>query len=70
MVINTKDPTFTPEGAIRLGYENEDDKATAAVMISGPIYEDELALRVAAQGLKGHSLSITIKVIMRMTPPK
>lgn len=54
VVINTKDPTFTPEGAIRLGYENEDDKATAAVMISGPIYEDELALRLAAQGLKGH----------------
>lgn len=54
VVINTKDPTFEPEGAVRIGYENEDDKALLAAMISGPIVEDELALRLAAQGVYGH----------------
>lgn len=54
VVINTKDPTFESEGAIRLGYENNDDKAMIAAMVSGPIVDDELAMRLSAQGLKGH----------------
>lgn len=54
VVINTKDPTFESEGAVRFGYENNDDKATLATMISGPIVDDELAMRLSAQGTKGH----------------
>ncbi|MCD4502108.1 TonB-dependent receptor [Chromobacterium vaccinii] len=54
IVVNTKDPTFDWEGALRAGYENKDGKVTLAGMISGPI-TDELAFRVAAEGLNGHS---------------
>lgn len=54
VVINTKDPTFESEGAVRLGYENSEDKATLAAMISGPLVADELAMRLSAQGTKGH----------------
>lgn len=55
VIVNTKDPTFYTEGAVRLGYENEEDKALVGVMVSGPVIEDELALRLAAQGTYGHS---------------
>ncbi|MEN3810125.1 TonB-dependent receptor [Chromobacterium piscinae] len=54
IVVNTKDPTFDWEGALRGGYENKDGKITLAGMISGPI-TDELAFRIAAEGLNGHS---------------
>ncbi|ATP28736.1 TonB-dependent receptor plug domain-containing protein [Chromobacterium violaceum] len=54
IVVNTKDPTFDWEGALRAGYEDKDGKVTLAGMISGPI-TDELAFRIAAEGLNGHS---------------
>lgn len=54
VVINTKDPSFDWEGALRAGYENKNGKATLAGMVSGPITE-ELAFRIAAEGLNGHS---------------
>ncbi|MCD5328254.1 TonB-dependent receptor [Chromobacterium piscinae] len=53
IVVNTKDPTFDWEGALRAGYENRDGKVTLAGMISGPI-TDELAFRLTAEGLNGH----------------
>jgi len=55
VVINTKDPTFESEGAVRFGYENQDDKAMMAAMVSGPIVDNELAMRLSAEGMKGHS---------------
>lgn len=55
VVVQTKDPTFDWEGAVRVGYENNDDKASLAAMLSGPIIENELAMRIAAQGLQGHN---------------
>lgn len=54
IVVNTKDPSFDWEGALRAGYENKAGKSTLAGMVSGPI-TDELAFRVAAEGLSGHS---------------
>lgn len=54
VVVNTKDPTFDWEGALRAGYENADGKTLLAGVISGPLIADELALRVAAEGLRGH----------------
>ncbi|UTH74272.1 TonB-dependent receptor [Chromobacterium sp. IIBBL 290-4] len=54
IVVNTKDPTFDWEGALRAGYENKAGKTTLAGMVSGPITE-ELAFRLSAEGLDGHS---------------
>lgn len=53
MVVKTKDPTFVWEGGARVGYENEGNKTQAAVMLSGPIVKDQLAFRIAAEGVKG-----------------
>ncbi|AFL68819.1 TonB-dependent receptor [Sulfurospirillum barnesii] len=55
VVVSTKDPTFEPEGAVRIGYENESDKALFAAMISGPVVENELAMRLSMEGVYGHS---------------
>ncbi|KJZ13859.1 TonB-dependent receptor [Marinomonas sp. S3726] len=55
MVINTNDPTFEQEAAIRLGLENYDNgnfKHNMAIMSSGAL-EDELAYRIAADQTKG-----------------
>ncbi|MDN3578314.1 TonB-dependent receptor [Chitinimonas viridis] len=54
IVVNTKDPSFQWEGAARIGYENQDGKTLLAGVVSGPLVEDELAFRVAAEGLRGH----------------
>lgn len=54
IAIQTKDPTFQWEGAVRAGYENEDDKFMFAGVVSGPLVEDELAFRLAADGLGGN----------------
>ena len=54
VVVKTKDPTFETKGAVRIGYENEDDKALLAAMISGPLLEDELAMRLSAEGVYGN----------------
>ncbi|KHG34396.1 TonB-dependent receptor [Sulfurospirillum sp. MES] len=55
VVVTTKDPSFEPEGAVRIGYENQDDKALVAAMISGPVIDDVLALRLSAEGVYGHN---------------
>lgn len=54
IVVKTKDPSFESENAIRLGYENNDDKYSLSAMISEPIIEDELAIRVSAEGVTGN----------------
>lgn len=54
IALNTKEPTFKWEAAARAGYENEDDKIMLAGVISGPLIEDELAFRLAAEGLRGN----------------
>lgn len=51
VVINTKDPSFENEAAIRVGleqYENDNMKHNLAMMSSGALVEDELAYRIAA----------------------
>lgn len=56
VVINTKDPSFTDEAAIRLGleqYENDNIKHNIAVMSSGALVKDELAYRITADVTKG-----------------
>ena len=46
IIVNTKDPTFTPEGAAQLEYGSGNNKR-ASVAVSGPIVQDELAARLA-----------------------
>ncbi|MGO3407922.1 TonB-dependent receptor [Marinomonas sp.] len=56
VVVKTNDPTFEQEAAIRLGiesYKNGNIKNNAAVMVSGPLIDDELAYRIAIDGTKG-----------------
>jgi iron complex outermembrane receptor protein len=46
IIVNTKDPTFTPEGAYLAEIGNYNNKR-AAIALSGPIIEDQLAARLA-----------------------
>jgi iron complex outermembrane recepter protein len=46
IIVNTKDPTFTPEGAYQAEIGNYNSKR-ASVALSGPIIEDQLAARFA-----------------------
>jgi iron complex outermembrane receptor protein len=54
VLVETKDPVFYNEGAVRLGWETADGRANAAGMVSGPIVDDELAYRLVASGMKGN----------------
>ena len=56
LVSTTNDPTFQYEAAVRGGlenYENGNIKKNAALMFNAPIIDNELAMRVAIDGLKG-----------------
>lgn len=56
LVINTNDPTFEREAAVRVGlesYKNGNVKHNLAAMLSGPFLENELAYRVAIDTSKG-----------------
>lgn len=56
IVINTNEPSFTPESAVRLGleqYENGNLKYNLAGMNSGALIDDELAYRLTFSGTKG-----------------
>lgn len=56
LVSTTNDPTFQYEAAIRGGlenYENGNFKKNLALMFNAPIIDNELAMRVAIDGLKG-----------------
>ncbi|MCJ2184527.1 TonB-dependent receptor [Novosphingobium sp. 1949] len=55
IVIKTKDPTFDWEGAVRAGFATKDDKGYLAGVVSGPVIGDVVALRLAADGLRGNS---------------
>jgi iron complex outermembrane recepter protein len=55
MVINTKDPTFHLEGAVRAGWADEDGRANVAAMVSAPLIANELAFRLAADVVRGNS---------------
>lgn len=46
IVVKTKDPTYTPEGKVRTILGNHDSRQFSG-MISGPIIEDQLAVRMA-----------------------
>jgi iron complex outermembrane receptor protein len=54
VVVETNDPVFYNEGAMRLGWETADGRANVAGMVSGPIVDDELAYRLVASGMKGN----------------
>lgn len=56
LIVNTNDPTFEHEAAVRLGlesYENDNLKYNLAAMSSGALIEDELAYRIALDTTQG-----------------
>ncbi len=53
IVTKTNDPTFDWEGAVRLGGENQKGRSYLAAALSGPLVEDQLAFRLAVDGMKG-----------------
>ena len=55
--IKTKDPTFDWEGAARMGFRNEENYVDTSLMLSGPLVEEELAFRIAAQRLDGETVN-------------
>jgi outer membrane receptor protein involved in Fe transport len=55
--IKTKDPTFDWEGAVRVGYRNQENYWDKAVMLSGPIVEDKLAFRFYGQMLDAETVT-------------
>lgn len=55
--IKTEDPTFDWQGAARVGYRNQDNFIDSAVMLSGPILDDELAFRVSGQNVTGNTFN-------------
>ncbi|MBP8170845.1 MAG: TonB-dependent receptor [Pseudomonas sp.] len=55
IIVETNDPSFTWEGATRAGWETEDGRGQLAGVVSGPLIENELAFRLAAEGLKGNT---------------
>lgn len=55
MVVNTKNPTFHREGAVRAGWANQDGRTNLAAMFSAPIIDNELAFRIAADLVRGNS---------------
>ncbi|WP_428243518.1 TonB-dependent receptor [Gynuella sp.] len=56
IVVQTKDPSFDWEAGIRGGFEtaNDHNRYQLAGMLSGPIIDDELAFRLAIDGLNGN----------------
>ncbi|MBP7581672.1 MAG: TonB-dependent receptor [Vogesella sp.] len=54
VLVQTNDPSFQQEGALRLGWEDTDGRANVAGMLSGALVEDELAYRLTANAVKGH----------------
>lgn len=54
IITRTKDPTFTPESAVRIGGGNDEQRRYSG-MISGPITDDSVAFRLAADYLTRHT---------------
>lgn len=55
IILNTKDPTWSWEGAARAGVETERGTGLLAAMVSGPLVADQLAIRLAADATRGKS---------------
>ncbi len=53
--IKTKDPVYEWESAVRVGYRNQSRYIDTSLMTSGPIIDNELALRLTAQILDGEN---------------
>ncbi|MDR8522523.1 TonB-dependent receptor [Shewanella fidelis] len=53
--IKTADPTFDWQGAARIGYRDQDSFVDSAVMLSGPILEEQLAFRITGQNVTGNT---------------
>lgn len=57
VIVRTRDPVMQTEGALRLGYRNQDNFLDSALAFSAPIVEDELAVRLATQWIHGDTYS-------------
>lgn len=57
VVTSTRDPVMATEGALRLGYRNQDSFFDSALAFSTPLVDDELAVRVATQWISGETYS-------------
>lgn len=55
IILNTKDPAWSWEGAARAGFETERGTGLLAAALSGPLVADQLAIRLAADGTRGKS---------------
>ena len=55
--VKTKDPSFDWEGAVRLGYRNEESYFDKAFMLSGPVVKETLAFRVSGQIMDGETIN-------------
>lgn len=55
--IKTLDPTFDWSGAARIGYRDQENYIDTAVMLSGPIMDEQLAFRVTGQNVTGENFS-------------
>lgn len=57
VIIKTKDPLFDWQGSARLGYRNQENYLDTAFAITGPVVEDELAVRISAQHVDGQGIN-------------
>lgn len=57
VIIKTKDPLFDWQGSARLGYRNQENYLDTALAITGPLLEDELAVRISAQHVDGQGIN-------------
>ena len=55
--IKTKDPTEQWEGAVRVGYRNQESYLDTSAVLSGPIIEDQLAFRISVQRLEADTIT-------------
>ncbi|MBE0365553.1 hypothetical protein PULV_b0147 [Pseudoalteromonas ulvae UL12] len=53
LFIKTNDPSFDWDGAARLGYRNQSNFVDSAIMLTGPILDEQLAFRITAQNVDG-----------------
>ncbi len=55
--IKTNDPTFEQNGAVRVGYRNQESYLDTSVMFNTPLVQDRLALRVTSQRIVGETIT-------------
>ena len=59
VISKTRDPQMATEGAVRLGYRNQQDFFDGAVTLNTPLVDDELAVRFSSQWIEGKTFSNT-----------